>query len=279
MTQLARSPRELSTLCAVLVDGDVQSAGRVRDISATGLLVTGPEGLEVGRRLSVVRMVDDMEGPRRAAEVVRRHGKDGAGVRFLPAGPGASVPAHAPSLFLAEAWDDEEGWLGPLPATGADGEAPDARFAVRPRSRERLRRFLNRDVDSGTTTLFSPELRPPGTRVAVVLIHPVTGAELDLPAVVLRTHHDDPRRLEVAFVAVDERSRAAMDRFVDTGDPNPRLLPPSTLDPTAAVADLERDNALLRARVRELEEALEESERTERSFLAKLQELERRFRS
>lgn len=253
----------------MLVDGDVQSAGRVKDISYTGLFVAGPAGLHVGRRLSVVRMVDDVEGPSRPAEVVRRDGKDGAGVRFLQASEDRLLPDAAPNLFLAEAWDDEGGWLSPQPlAARADQVEPAVRFAVRADTIERLRKFITRDVEAGGTTLFTRELCAPGTRVDVVLVHPATDAELDLPAVVVRAIHEEPKRIEVAFVSADLQGRAELKRFLETGEPTPLLLP--------SPPDLELENARLRARIVDLEEALEESERTERSFLLKLQELERR---
>lgn len=272
MSHLARSPRQTSDLRAVLVDGDVQSAGRVRDISYTGLLVTGPVGLRVGRRLAVVRMVDELEGPRRPAEVVRLDGRDGAGLRFLPPSEDRALPSDAPSLFLAEAWGDDGEWLTPLPRLLSDDEdaAPNARFAVRPGTIERLRRFLERDVEAGRTVLFTRELRAPGTQVAVALIHPATELALDLPAVVVCQHATEPLRLELALLAPLEQRRAEVSRFLETGDPEPPLLEPPT--------ELVLENARLRARVLELEEALEESEHTERAILARLHELEQRQR-
>lgn len=277
MNHLARSPRQASDLHAVLVDGDVQSAGRVRDISFTGLMVAGPVGLHVGRRLTVVRMVDEAEGPRRPAEVVRRDGRDGAGLRFLPPSEDRELPADAPSLFLAEAWGEEGEWLTPLPVapltvpSAASGSPlsvpPSARFAVRPDTIERLRRFLERDVEAGRTVLFTRELRAPGTHVAVSLVHPATELPLDLAAMVIGQHAAEPRRLELAFLAPIEQRRAEVARFLETGDPHPPLL-----EPTSEVV---LENAGLRARVAELEEALEESERTERAILARLHELER----
>lgn len=277
MKHLARSPRQASDLHAVLVDGDVQSAGRVRDVSFTGLMVAGPVGLRVGRRLTVVRMVDETEGPRRPAEVVRLDGKDGAGLRYLPPSEDRALPADAPSLFLAEAWGEEGEWLTPLPGApqGAPSAspgstlsvAPSARFAVRPDTIERLRRFLERDVEAGRTVLFTRELRAPGTQVSVSLVHPATELPLDLAAMVIGQHATEPRRLELAFLAPIEQRRAEVTRFLETGDPHPPLL-----EPTSEVV---LENAVLRARVLELEEALEESERTERAILARLHELER----
>lgn len=264
MPQIARSPRHPSDLRAVLVDGDVQSAGRVVDVSSSGLLVQGPVGLRIGRRLTVVGVDDAREGAARAAQVVRQEGRDCAGLRFL-ADAWDKRPADdgAPQLYLAEAWDTEGEWLAPLPGPAA----PCARFAVRPPTVDRLRRFADRDLAAGRTVLFTNELRAAGDRVAVVLVHPLTGAELDLPAAVVRTTPDKPSRLELAFLATDVESRIEVARFVETGDPHPRLLLP--------VPNVELENDRLRARVAELEEALEEAERTERMIMRKLQEQER----
>lgn len=244
MGQIDRSPREPSDLRAVLVDGDVQSSGHVHDISRSGMLVRGPIGLTIGRRLSVVHVLEDVEGAARAAEVVRLHGRDGAAVRFLAPGEPRKLPADAPLLYLAEAWDSEGGWLAPLP----EPVAAAARFAVRPTTVERLRRFADRDLLAGRTVLFTSELRAAGERVAVVLVHPLTGAELDLPAVVVRTDREPRARLELAFITTDVQSRIAVARFIETGDARARALPPAP--------DLERENEQLRERIARLEQAI-----------------------
>ncbi|MCC7070838.1 MAG: PilZ domain-containing protein [Deltaproteobacteria bacterium] len=243
MAHVDRRPREPSNLRVVLVDGDVQSTGHVADQSESGLLVRGPIGLVVGRHLSVVRVLQEAEGATRPAVVVRTDEGRGAGLRFLRAHEAYATP-DAPLLYLAEAWDDEDGWLAPLPAPVVTS----ARFAVRPSSVERLRRFVDRDLAAGTTMLFSSELRTPGERVAVVLVHPVTGAELDLPAVVLRCEREARPHLELAFIATDVVARIEVARFVETGDPCPRILPP--------VPDLERENEHLRERIARLEQAV-----------------------
>lgn len=244
MGSVDRSPREPSDLRAVLVDGHVQSAGRVTDISRSGMLVRGPMGLAVGQRLSVVRVIEEVEGAAHAAMVVRLHGKDGAGVRFMPPAEPAALAADTPMLYLAEAWDSEGGWLAPLP----EPLMISARFAVRPSTVERLRRFADRDLLAGRTVLFTSDLRSAGERVAVVLVHPHTGAELDLPAVVVRSDGRPRPRLELAFLATDVESRLEVARFVESGDPRRRRPPP--------VHNLETENERLRERIARLEQAV-----------------------
>lgn len=244
MPHVDRSPRERSSLRAVLVDGDVQSTGRVEDQSDSGILVRGPVGLVVGRHLSVVRVLQETEGATRPAVVVRLDDGRGAGLRFLRAHEGRVATPNAPMLYLAEAWDDEDGWLAPLP----EPVVSSARFAVRPSTVERLRRFVDRDLVAGTTVLFSNELRPAGERVAVVLVHPISGAELDLAAVVLRCVHEPRPHLELAFIATDVVARIEVARFIETGNPRPRIVPP--------VPDLELENEQLRERIARLEQAV-----------------------
>ncbi len=244
MALVDRSPRERSSLRAVLVDGQVQSTGRVEDQSASGLLVRGPVGLVIGRHVSVVRLHQETEGTARPAVVVRNDEAHGAGLRFLPPGGARGAAADAPLLYLAEAWDDEDGWLAPLPEPVATA----ARFAVRPTTVERLRRFADRDLVAGSTVLYSSELRPPGERVAVVLVHPVTGAELDLPAVVLRATAEPRPHLELAFIATDVVSRIEVARFIETGAPRPTAVPP--------LPTLEVENEQLRERIARLEQAV-----------------------
>ncbi|MBI1949584.1 MAG: PilZ domain-containing protein [Deltaproteobacteria bacterium] len=244
MGQIDRSPRERSDLHAVLVDGDVQSTGRVSDISRSGLLVRGPLGLTIGRKLCVVNVVEAIEADARQAEVVRLEGSDGAGLRFLVDGTPQQLPTDVPLLYLAEAWNSEGEWLAPLP----EPPTPSACFAVRPSTVERLWRFADRDLSAGRTVLFTNELRAAGERVAVVLVHPRTGAELELPAVVVRCDREPRPCVELAFVANDVQARIEVACFVETGEVRPRAL--------ARAADLEIENDRLRERIARLEQAV-----------------------
>jgi hypothetical protein len=83
MVSLPRSPRSPTTLRALYDDGQVRLSGPVRDMSTSGLFVETEVGLAVGRRVAVVPLLEELEGLRLPAEVVRVASGKGVAVRFL----------------------------------------------------------------------------------------------------------------------------------------------------------------------------------------------------
>jgi PilZ domain len=383
----------------------------VRDVSATGLFVAAPAPLSIGMRVAVVPLLDDTDGVRFAAEVVRIEGKDGVALRFLdeedlnadrrtPAWARrralALVPPNAPELLIADDGTDAVDELEPVapiaaaatpteqhcaeqrraprvahtlvvsvrgceggrrlhavdvgptgmfvvsdspppqgarvhvtlrmpaavlfaiarvtrtvPSGAVNAEpgfgleivamadedqhtwasyvellsGPHAELAtsgavvVRPDNLARLRDFESWDLTAGGTMLFASALHAPGAGVLVIVVHPQTGAEMHLPAVVVNAHAEPPRRMDVCFLDVNDTLRARFRVFVESGRAPPLLALPAhtgsststlsaarTAGPSAGerALALASENAKLRARIDELESELTEAERSER---------------
>lgn len=284
MGYVVRSPRQPSSLHAVLVKGSVHTAGVVRDLSTTGLFIEAPAQLALGERVAVVPVLDDLEGVRLVAEVVRTMGRDGLALRLLGnllpdahksrtptwmrSAPLDLLPPDAPSLLLADPGADDVLAAPPITRPGLDT----ARYVVRPRDLAGLRDFEEWHLGASGTMLFAHDLRAPGDAVVVVVMHPITGAAFELDAVVVNTHEHPHRRLDVHFLSADVRVRARFHTFVETGVETGAVgavhaLPPASRDfdvfetpmtpapidlaplpyvPRPRVMELEAENALLR---------------------------------
>ena len=99
----------------------------------------------------------------------------------------------------------------PIGASSSSG-APS--FLLRLRTMDRLREFQRSHVSVGGTVLFTPVLLPEGSRVTLVVVHPLSEEEHLLDGAVHRAIATNPKRMEILFGVVDHQAFA---RFVDSG--------------------------------------------------------------
>jgi hypothetical protein len=94
------------------------------------------------------------------------------------------------------------------------------RFEVRLTSLEELRALYTRDISKGGMALETELLIQVGEEVGLDLVHPTSGIEFALDAVVRRVIRDNGvRGLGLEFVGLTEERREALGRFVREGAP------------------------------------------------------------
>ncbi len=141
--------------------------------------------------------------------------------------PGVGLQLFALSLAAKDRW---ERFIFRL-SGGDPHELPAPRtadlpsFLLRFPSFEKLVDFQVRVLPSGVVYLQTPVLRPAKTLVAVVLIHPVTEAEMTLFGSVLRTHNRTPRGMEIRLEPITDDDWARFSRFVELGDSHDQIRP------------------------------------------------------
>jgi hypothetical protein len=89
------------------------------------------------------------------------------------------------------------------------------RFEVRLRSVDELRSLYTRDISQGGMALETDVVLPVGEHVGLDLVHPTSGAQFGLDAVVRRVIED--RGLGLEFVKLTDERREALLRFVTEG--------------------------------------------------------------
>lgn len=265
-------------------------------------LVVSVRGCESGRRLHAVDvgprgMFIVSDSPPPAGARVHVTLRLPAAVLFAVARVTRTVPSGAvngePGFgleILAMADDDHQTWSSYVELlSGPHGElATSGVVVVRPESLSRLRDFEEWDLAAGGTMLFARELRAPGEGVLVIVVHPETGAEMHLPAVIVNAHAEAPRRMDVCFLDVSDLLRVRFRAFVESGRGPPVLALPAPAAPAikvsapvvhAAVTSvagndraiaLAAENAKLRARIDALEAEIYEAERSERFLFSTL---------
>jgi hypothetical protein len=109
---------------------------------------------------------------------------------------------------------------GAVDAVKRKHERHAVRFEVRLTSLEELHALYTRDISKGGMALETELLLDVGEEVGLDLVHPTSGIEFALDAVVRRVIRDSGvRGLGLEFVRLTEERREALDRFVREGAP------------------------------------------------------------
>lgn len=94
-----------------------------------------------------------------------------------------------------------------------------ASFMVKLESVERLKQFFERAAWTRSLYLVTPLVRPIGSPVVVLLIHPITGEEVALTGVVSRVSTDAPLGIEIQLDEITAENRAAFAAYLAGRDP------------------------------------------------------------
>lgn len=207
--QIARSPRTRSTLRAVLVEGDVHTAGSVRDMSSSGLFIDAPLRLVVGQRVAVV--MGDVDGVRVPTEVVRVVPHQGTAFRFLGEVSQRAARDGVPELVLHEP-DDAGDVVAPLPTPRRTAH----KLVVIVHSGAGARRL--HAVEIGLEGLFIVTDEPPrlGTRVHLSVQLPTRSVDViaEVARVVFPRGASGEPGFGVHLLALPDDDRAAWDAYV-----------------------------------------------------------------
>ena len=220
-TEQRRSSRFRQSVDVDLIDKRGARRGRAIDIARHGLFVAIVDPPHNRHLVQLVLHLPD--GPLQAAATVSRTlAGQGVGLQLfalsseakrrwdafiaytqhrLDAPPQQTAGASQPSTPAPTSFD-----LSALSSTPA--------FVVKLKTMERLRDYLQSHVAAGGTVLFTPVLPVAGTRVQLLVVHPLTEAEFPLVGRVHRAVTDAPKRLEILFEHTD---MIAFARFVDSG--------------------------------------------------------------
>lgn len=119
--------------------------------------------------------------------------------------PLASKPALVPSTPLK-------------PSISESDDLPT--FLIKPRDVERLRGFMRSELSAGRVRIETPVLKPVGTRVELVVVHPSTNAEWSMPGEVTLASETGRGRgpmLEIAVLGLTEEEHNRFRGFVQHG--------------------------------------------------------------
>lgn len=185
------------------------------------------ETVDVGRHGIFVRMVDPPaerllcqlqihlpKGPISVLAVVaRRVAPDpgrvpGAGLQFFVLAPEAK-----------DGWDEYVRTLRgeQSPADQRNQPRRLASFLVKLRDVSRLREVYTRDISDGGLFVATPVVRPVGSEVSLVVVHPVTDEEFELTGTVVRHQDGPPKGMAIRLTHFGERDREDFKHFVETG--------------------------------------------------------------
>lgn len=132
--------------------------------------------------------------------------------------PGVGLQFFAMAEPTRRRWEQYITWLS---GSGVASDVDDgfATFVIKLPDVEKLRDLVDRALRSSNLYIMTPLLRPVGSAVAVVLVHPESQAEFVLKGKVARVRVEQPRGLEVAADAVPPADYPALGRFLIGADP------------------------------------------------------------
>jgi hypothetical protein len=191
------------------------------DVGRHGLFVTHPKPPK--ERQVVMLNIHLPDGPIRATAMITRRterapGGSGMGLQFFTL---AEDHKARWDRFIAEL-DGQR--LFPKEGTSAP-RADVSSFYIKPRDVSRLTDILEGPLRTGAMELGTPVLRPVGSRVNLVVVHPRTQEEFTLVTTVFDLKLDRPKRMLLQFQDLTPDVVRGFAGFIETGLPAPSLLP------------------------------------------------------
>jgi len=163
--------------------------------------------------------------------------------RSVPPGsthaPGVGLQFFAMPEMTRKRWDQYVSWLSGV-AAPSDADAVASSFMVKLPDRTKLREFF--DKVSRTTNIYmvTPVVRPVGSPVAVVLVHPETKLEFVLSGKIARVRLEAPKGVEIRLTPLTVGDIQAFDGFLG-GDSPEEAWPAPPSGPVAAPPDPDLD--------------------------------------
>lgn len=180
-----------------------------------------PDGQSISVTGVVTRIIGQLEDPAGLLHpgvafdfyLFDQHGRSAwrAFLERLERGAPAALVTSAPPPPLASP---------ALARSGSETVDSGATFLIKPRDVGRLWSFFRGELGSGRVRIETPILKPIGTPVEVVVIHPETQEEWALPGKVSTASEHGRGRgpmLEITLGDVDENKRLAFRRFITSG--------------------------------------------------------------
>lgn len=129
--------------------------------------------------------------------------------------PPAPAPVSAPAPVIAPPRSSAP---APRPSLSDADDLPT--FLIKPRDVDRLRAFMRSELSSGRVRIETPVLKPVGTKVELVVVHPSTNAEWTMPGEVTLASETGRGRgpmLEIAVLGLTEEEHNRFRAFVQHG--------------------------------------------------------------
>lgn len=205
-----RSRRYEARLPVSVTRGRSRVLGTSRDVSRHGLFVQ-PES-PLPERMLLRFTIDLPDGPMDATGFVVNLRKDGCGIQFFALGSSAKARWDA---FVASAATGRRF----EPAQELTPREDVANFLVRLDDPKKLREFFERKIKSGEVFINTPLTRPPGAKVALILIHPDSEREFMVQGSVTPST-DAHRGMTLRLDPVTPKMEARFADFVFTGQPS-----------------------------------------------------------
>lgn len=213
MAERRRSDRYPSKLPVDVVERKGDRRAETVDVGRHGIFLRMDD--PPAERLLVQLKIHLPDGPIPVLAVVARRvaaGPDrvaGAGLQFFVLAPEAK-----------DRWDAYIGTLrGDRPAAADQRTAPRrlASFLVRLKDVSRLREVYTRDISDGGLFVSTPLVRPLGSEVSLVVVHPATDEEFELIGTVARIQEGPPKGMGIRFSHFEGDEKESFKRFMDTG--------------------------------------------------------------
>ncbi|MCA9556560.1 MAG: PilZ domain-containing protein, partial [Myxococcales bacterium] len=241
-----RSERRECRIPVEVVDGQRRCVGTTIDVSRHGLFLEVEATLQ--ERFLVQLVLHLPDGPLTATGFV---------VRVAPPGarrPGVGIQFFALSAASKHRWDYfVYGLTGAhTPTPDLAGQNPEqATFLIKLRDQARLAEFVERNVARGALYMATPVIKPEGTGIVLILVHPNTEEEYVLSGSVARVCREPPKGMEVHFPPPSAAEMPPLWTFVRTGHlprppPKADTPPPTPREPSQDIPiDIEVEETAL----------------------------------
>lgn len=226
MAERRRSDRYPAQLQVDIVERKGDRRVVTTDVGRHGIFVRMDD--PPNERLLVQMKIHLADGPVPVLAVVARRVATGAGLQFFVLAPDAK-----------DKWDAYISTLrGDRPAAADQRATPRrlASFLVRMRDVSRLREVYTRDISDGGMFVSTPLLRPIGSEVSLVVVHPASDEEFELYGTVARIQEGPPKGMGIRLGGFEGEEREAFKRFIETGVAALRWRSSSQTRPAAVAA-------------------------------------------
>ncbi len=212
MAERRRSDRYPAKLPVDFVDRKGERRAETADVGRHGIFVRMED--PPAERLLCQLKIHLPTGPIPVLAVVARRvvapaASAGVGLQFFVLAPEAK-----------DKWDAFIGELrGERPAASDQRTSPRrlASFLVRLKDVNRLREVYTRDISDGGLFVSTPLVRPLGSEVALVVVHPSSDEEFELTGTVARIQEGPPKGMGIRLTQFKAEEREAFARFIETG--------------------------------------------------------------
>lgn len=227
-----RSRRYAARLDVELAQGSTTQRCYSVDVSRHGIFLATERP---PRERFLVRVVLELpDGPLYANAFVSRSVTPGHGIQ-----PGVGLQFFAMPDLTRNRWDKYVTWLSGM-ALPVDAEAAASSFLVKLPDRQKLREFFEKISRTTNLYMVTPVVRPVGSPVAVVLVHPESKQDFVVSGRIARVRLEAPKGVEIRLNPLTSADQEAFSAFLDGRQPD-EAWPAAPSGPVSAPPDPDAD--------------------------------------